>query len=141
FPADAMQRTNVQDIAHETLRDFAAVFVQDLHIEGGDYDIQGPNSIGISGQLISDAGANKIRSHLESQGSASLAQTIDVTAGTLTLTDGFADLTSHSGRHLAKTGAGTLAISSLIGPGPDDAFHPGFGIFEVQAGLGSMEAG
>jgi autotransporter-associated beta strand protein len=155
FPANAGQRSNVQDLPRLTR--FDAVFfltLDNLHIEGGDYDIEGVFGTDFTGKLTSDSGDNTIGDFLVYVGNqvGNDTATIDVGSGSLSLTNLLTSITREVGAtfpaaDLVKTGAGTLKVSAPIGTNsPHDTVvvvgeDTRFNSFIVQEGLVSLDAG
>src|SRR5262249_20550862 len=132
FPADASRHTNRQSIdSHFS----GGVFLENVHIEGGNYDIFGL-PIQFTGDITSDADSNTIETPLKF-GPLDPPHTpkINVLAGTLLLTGG---LTSNgqTNIYLLKTGAGTLKVTSTIGS--FDGTQQ-FRNFVIQDGLVSVD--
>ena len=83
FPADAKQRTNVVDIDQsDSNGNFPKIFLANLRIAGGDYDIQG---IDIHPEhVFSDSGSNTIENGLTFDSlHPSFGAVLEVAAGTL----------------------------------------------------------
>jgi autotransporter-associated beta strand protein len=151
FPAAAKQRTNLMNLDLTTVQGDNGLVVlralNDLHIEGGDYDISG-GELDLTGKLSSDSGVNTIHDFLAFV--ASGVDTIDVGSGSLSLNgkvagtaDGFSCVANSP--DLIKTGAGTLGVSNIVGVGvPSDPCQnsgSSFEHFTVQQGLLSLDQG